>query len=175
MQLVDKNHQIYSFELSDLTFGDIRRFSNFRDHENLEQIAIFYREDEDKIFVRKENPRFCIKILELLDIDASIDVTTVPHYKSEVVQLLIGISKRRKEKQKEVKKSEIPKNPNNRFIEVDDSIIQASKIISVKPYGDRSIDIMTTGRNASVRKVYPSSMIRDFELSKLKKLILETA
>lgn len=138
---------------------------------------MFYKEVEDEIFIRRDTDlRFCISILELLSEESNIDIKSIPYFKSEQVQLLIWISNLRKEKGKSVEKeSDIPKNPNNKFIEVDDSIIQVSKIISVKPFGDRAIDIMTTGKNASVRKVYPSSMIRGFELSKLKKLILEIA
>ena len=176
MKLLNEKHRVYEFELSDLTFKEIRGLNMFRNDETLNDIAMFYREDEDKILVRVKDPDFCIKVLELLWSDAEFDTLKIPHYKSELVQLLIRISKKRREKQsREIEMGERPKTPNGRFIAVDDSVIQICKIISVKPYGDKAIDILTTNKTASVRKIYPTSIIRDFELSRLKKQLLETA
>lgn len=183
MECINKENNLYLMNLEELTYGTLEKLNQPNDLK-IGQLLMFYDSEKDMICII--NNRYALETLDV--IEKALKHTSselekkIPSFKTEIYKsignVILGVLKRREDMEKEHKGEieDLPKNPNCRFIAIDDEVIQINKIISIKKYSDTFIDIFTTGgKKASIRKVYPNSLIRDYELDKLKKLILETA
>lgn len=178
MKCVDERNKIYSVSLSELTYGKLKELGCGLDNIKLGSLVMFHEREKDIIYIIEgdkysDTLKYINKALQMGEEQISYLLTQFKTgLASEVFRVMLGVIKQR---EPELQITATPQNPSNKFISLGNSLVQISKIISVRKYGDTALDVMTTGRNASVRKIYPSREIRDSELRRLEKLLLEIA
>lgn len=181
MQELDQELRIYSANVSELTFGQIKGLRNFKDEEPLDSIAAFYDEEENRLILNSNtaefNYVFCKAGLSQSAATLQRSLTAFRAGRRELIRLLIQIRIDR-EKKEQKQDQPVPEstlvNPDSKFVNVGGDIFQISKIISVKKIdtGDKSmIEIFITNRRASVRKEFFSKRERDLEFSRVCKVL----
>lgn len=176
MRLLNEEFQIYSVNVSELRFGQIRRFHNFDDNEPLSNLQVYYDKKSDRFVINEEHEKELYEFCRLGFTRPFEELKKkLPEFRvhTEIVKLIISVRTTREEKAI-CKQKEEAINPNTKFISIGDDIFQISKLVSVKccDEADKAfIEVFVTNKRASIRKLFPTKSIRDFEFSKVKKIL----
>lgn len=133
MKELNKELRIYSSDMSELTFGQIRRgFCNFSDNETIDSIAVYYDKKNDRLVINEKSEErlynFCEKGLR-----NSIEslLIKIPKFKlpsnSEIAQVILEVLKERA-----IKNKTFALCPSSGFINIGDRIFKTSSIRMVK-------------------------------------------
>lgn len=175
MQLLNRELQIYSGSVSELTFGFVRSLVNFSDDKLLNDVSVWYDKENDKFVINEtyvnELYEFCEKglqrPLELLK-------RKLPELqgREEIALLIIQVLEHRKKRSMENSRTE--SNPNSKFVSIGGDIFQISKIVSVKTKDEAEksfIEVYITNKRASIKKQFSSRCHRDAEFAKVKSIL----
>lgn len=173
MKLLNSELRIYSADISEITFGQIKAFRSFSDDQPLGDILAFHDGEEDKFIIPANHIErlyeFCEKGLSKSIEELEIKL---PRFGAnrDVVRLIIDVLKIREAK----KKAEIVRSPDSKFINIGDDIFQISKLVAVKKCCEKEcfgIDIFVTNKKASVRRLFNSEIERDKEFLKVQGIL----
>lgn len=178
MQVINPALKIYSANMSELTFGQVRKFINFSDEEPINSIAAAYDPESDKFIINENSVseiyRFCETGLRK---SAAEIKAKLPFFKTRVELVYIILAALTEREARDIQFSEEQSTPNCRFVSVDGDIFQVSKIVSVKrrdEAGRYYIEFYITNKGASVKKCFPSKEKRNREFLRIQ-TILERA
>lgn len=173
MKLLNSELRIYSADISELTFGQIKALRNFSDDQPLGDILALHDGKEDNFIIPANHVErlyeFCKKGLSKPIEELEIKLPRFGENR-DVVRLLIDVLKARGVK----KKTEIVRSPDSKFINIGDDIFQISKLVAVKKCyeGEKAgIDIFVTNKRASIRRLFSSTVERDEEFMKVQRIL----
>lgn len=181
MELLNHEFQIYSANISELTFGAIRRgFKNFTDNESVGCVSAWYEHTTDKLILNKDYVirnkglyEFCEKcFMQPLEELRTLNITGIG--RKEIVEMIANI--RIKREQKAISEREATSNLGAKFIGIGDDVFQISKIVSVKCRDENLkffVEVYVTNKQASIKKIFPSKVLRDQEFLKVKKALVQ--
>lgn len=179
MKLLNEKLQIYSADMSELTFSQIRSIQNFGDNEPISVISAFYDSTNDKFVINTDCVNdiygFCEAGLQKTSEYARQKLPFLR--RKELGNLILSTLLKREEKELE-RRQEQALNPNAKFVSIGDDIFQISKIVSVKKRDEGNefyIEVYVTNRHASVKKRFSSKNMRDFEFVKVQRTLELTA
>lgn len=174
MKLLNDEFQIYSANVSELRFGEIRSFHNFDDNEPLSSLQAYYDKESDRFVINEEHVKelyeFCrlgfARPLEKLK-------KKLPEFRTriELVKLIINVRTTREEKVI-CKQKEEAINPNTKFVSIGDDIFQISKLVSVKCSNEAErafIEVFVTNKRASIKNHFPVKLFEMLSLLELRK------
>lgn len=173
MKLLNSELRIYSADVSEFTFGQIKALRNFSDDKPLNDILALYDGEKDNFIIPSNHVErlyeFCVKGLNKPIEELEIKL---PKFEvmGDVVRLMIDVLKARGVK----KKTEVVRSPDSKFINIGDDIFQISKLVAVKKCyeGEKAgIDIFVTNKRASIRRVFSSVIERDEEFMKVQRIL----
>lgn len=186
MEVINEELRVYRIDPGELTIGQIKTcFRSWEDDEKIGGFMALYDKARNRLLfgpnADEHVVQFGIKALStsperalerLNELSGQWRTQGCREF-SDILKCVI-IHRREMERSKT---KEVTVNPNTRFISVDGDIFQISKIVSVKRRdsgGRYYIEFYITNKRASVTKEFSSKNERDFEYSRVQK-ILESA
>lgn len=180
MKLLNADLRIYSSDMTDLTFGQIRSIQNFRDDEPISQVSAFYDEEKDYFIINSN----CVEeIYQFCEAGLSQSAEVLQrklsrlHCRIELMNLIIHVRIIREEKEQEKQQAQVI-NPNTKFVSVGEDVFQISKIVSTKKRDESGrfyIEVFVTNKRASIKKEFRSKTERDLEFTRVQRVLVSAA
>lgn len=183
MKVIDELLGIYSINPGELTMKQIREnFSNWADDFKLDELIMFYDQEEDQVLVgpgvRGEQIHLSRKVLSRIEPETLNDLNElrstfqIPSNRDVAGILYRVVTKRLEKKQRQTR--EQGPIPGTKFISIDGDIFQISKIVSVKSRDEAGryyIEFYITNKRASIKKMFATKTLRDSEFQRIQKVL----
>lgn len=179
MKLLNEKYQIYSGNISELTFGFVRNLKNFSDEQTLNNIACWYDEERDRFVINEDSKdkdlyKFCLACFEQPIEHVVCKIKNFKWIGSKETALIIVRIRRERENREFIRSKNENINPNTKFVNIGDDVFQISKLVSVRrrDEADKSfIEVFVTNKQASIKKQFSNKEIRDYEFNKVKNVL----